>query len=125
MNSVTLILLIKIYFELILFRKLALSLCEWDVTDEGLKERLDRLVQNNEVERAAALALFHNKLDWTIEYLSSGQQIAQKKGWYNRVVVVIVVTVALLVISFSSLCSSYIFHIQFRFTDRSNGIVRI
>ena len=121
----TLILLIKIYFELILFRKLALSLCEWDVTDEGLKERLDRLVQNNEVERAAALALFHNKLDWTIEYLSSGQQITQKKGWYNRVVVVIVVTVALLAISFSSLCSSYIFHIHFRFTDRSNGIVRI
>uniref|UniRef100_A0A7M5WX31 WD repeat protein mio zinc-ribbon like domain-containing protein n=2 Tax=Clytia hemisphaerica TaxID=252671 RepID=A0A7M5WX31_9CNID len=60
-------------------RKLALFLCEWDVTDETLRERLDQLVAKNEIERAAAVALFHNKLDWTIDILGSTQANQKKE----------------------------------------------
>jgi len=61
------------------YRKLALFLCDWDITEENLRERLHRLVTNNQTERAAAMALFHNKLDLTIEILGN-PSANQKKG---------------------------------------------
>lgn len=51
-------------------RKLALYLCDWDLTDTALTERLQKLVGDGEPERAAAMALFHNKLKLTIDILS-------------------------------------------------------
>lgn len=64
-----------------LFRKLALYLCEWDLTENALKERLDRLVVNGEPERAAAMALFNNKLNWTISILSGLQNSPKTKDF--------------------------------------------
>ena len=52
------------------FRKLAIFLCDWDLSEQALFERLSKLSADGERERAAAIALFANKLNWTIDILS-------------------------------------------------------
>lgn len=51
-------------------RKLALILCSWDLTSNDMELKLKKLCQDGEPERAAAMALFHNKLSFAINILS-------------------------------------------------------
>lgn len=71
-----------------MFRKLSLHLCEWDLGEDALRERLDRLVINGEPERAAAMALFNNRLSWTIEILSGLQNSPNVKNFGEYMVVI-------------------------------------
>ena len=59
-------------------RQLALHLCDWDVTEAALALRLSKLSSDGEPERAAAMALFNNKLSWTIDILSGAQNFVKK-----------------------------------------------
>ena len=52
------------------YRTLALNLCDWGLNEEQLVKRLQAIASNGELERAAAMALFHNKLKLTINILS-------------------------------------------------------
>ena len=45
-------------------------LCDWDLNETELVKRLQTIASDGEPERAAAMALFHNKLKLTINILS-------------------------------------------------------
>ncbi|XP_065666552.1 GATOR2 complex protein MIOS-B isoform X2 [Hydra vulgaris] len=51
-------------------RTSALKLCDWDVGEAQIKDKLYKLTIDGEPERAAAMALFNNRLHLAIELLS-------------------------------------------------------
>lgn len=60
-------------------RNLAMHLCDWDLSEQSLFERLNKLSADGEPERAAAMALFSNKMSWTIDILSGASSGKKKK----------------------------------------------
>jgi len=68
------------------YRKLALFLCDWDITEENLRERLHRLVTNNQTERAEQWHCFTINLTWQLKYWEILQLIKRKvvKFWVQK-----------------------------------------
>lgn len=64
--------------QYLFYRSLALYLCDWDLNEMQLVERLQKMASNGEPERAAAMALFHNKLNLTINILSGANSKLNK-----------------------------------------------
>ena len=63
----------------VIYRTSALKLCDWDISETNLKDRLYKLAVEGEPERAAAMALFNNKLHLTIDLLSFTPLQSSKK----------------------------------------------
>ena len=66
-----------------MYRQLALHLCDWDLSESALVDRLNRMAADGEPERAAAMALFNNKLSLTINILSGSHATGKTSAGVN------------------------------------------
>jgi len=61
-------------------RRVALQLCDWDLNDQVLGDRLSKLCNDGEIERAAAMALFNKKINWAIDILSGASTFLKPRA---------------------------------------------